>query len=984
MTSIASAFLHHILPTEGYKVAVEFSGKRVSQKFFTSIDALAAHILQQNTLGKTVYHACASFKTSDNRKQDNAFRAKSFWLDIDCGAGKPYADPAAGAEAVASFCRACALPIPTYVASGYGLHVYWPLAQVLDPAAWKGAAERLRSLCTTHNLDVDRVRTCDLSSVLRTPGTHNRKHGGHTVVQAGTLTGPYRLEELGDVGRASGISKGNTRSVGMQRLRSRGRARTGLSSLTESAGSIYADEPSYAEAISNSCQQLAALKNTGGRLSEPDWYSCLGVLAACVDGYDFSHSWSAGYEGYTFAETQSRLDRARQFGPTTCAKFESLNPIGCTGCPHRGRITSPIQLGRTIQPIVRQPETAHGDDSKSKEKEPSVEKTAAGSIENVTSPQNSHKHKNVPEGFEVTPTQVVFKTETGPKGKPVCEVVCGSPIYLNSVQVGEIADDKHSYDFHCLKPHEGWRSVGIGAKKLFGQTGISEMFERGVTIHHPDLFRRYVRESIDMFHTNEQTLKRYEQFGWKDNDNAFLWGKTLYSAGGREEIIGSDEVRTRSQWLGPAKGGSLVRWKAAANNLFAKGCEAQSFALLCAFAAPLMKLHEEDEGGAIVSLVNKQSGTGKTTALDAVASVWGRSEGLKLTNEDTRVSKSIVLGVLGNLPVIWDELHNKDPDIIREFVLTFTGGRDKLRATQEGELRHTKAKWATLLITAQNRSIVEQLSNVQGTDAPAFRVIEFKVDPPEGNLHHAGDRLKRELKSNYGYAGDVFLQYLVRPEVRAWVRQALPQWTEDLWKQTKFNSEHRFWVRTLGSVAVAAAIVDKLQLLDFSPKRIIEWAIEDMQDRSRNPTVTGHNTADIDILSEFLNEHVQNTLVMPGPFVPGRSGQLPRRLPLRELRVRFELDPARIVIPVTYFRKWLTDRSLSARDILSQLVKRQIVKNEKHSRTLGAGTDLPGGQIPCIEVNANHPALSGVLAEVVTFEKGFGPSSPRTTLIRQL
>jgi AAA domain len=88
------------------------------------------------------------------------------------------------------------------------------------------------------------------------------------------------------------------------------------------------------------------LQDTRGNLPEPLWYSCLGVLAFAQDGERFAHEWSSGNERYTEQETQERLERARQFGPTSCEKFHGLEPIVCERCPCWGKIKSPIVLGR--------------------------------------------------------------------------------------------------------------------------------------------------------------------------------------------------------------------------------------------------------------------------------------------------------------------------------------------------------------------------------------------------------------------------------------------------------------------------------------------------------------------------------------------------------------------------------------------------------------------------------------------------------------
>jgi hypothetical protein len=78
---------------------------------------------------------------------------------------------------------------------------------------------------------------------------------------------------------------------------------------------------------------------------EPLWYAALGVLAFAEDGEQFAHEWSSGDDRYSIEETKDRLDRYRQFGPTTCAKFYEHNPTICERCPWWEKINSPIALG---------------------------------------------------------------------------------------------------------------------------------------------------------------------------------------------------------------------------------------------------------------------------------------------------------------------------------------------------------------------------------------------------------------------------------------------------------------------------------------------------------------------------------------------------------------------------------------------------------------------------------------------------------------
>lgn len=61
-----------------------------------------------------------------------------------------------------------------------------------------------------------------------------------------------------------------------------------------------------------------------------------------------AHDWSDGHAGYSFRETQNKMDQW-EFGPPTCQRLCQLNPTGCEGCINQGKVKSPIQLGVVVQ-----------------------------------------------------------------------------------------------------------------------------------------------------------------------------------------------------------------------------------------------------------------------------------------------------------------------------------------------------------------------------------------------------------------------------------------------------------------------------------------------------------------------------------------------------------------------------------------------------------------------------------------------------------
>ena len=257
--TIALQFLERILPEDGYKCATVFHDGKVWNKFFPTIEELARFISVQDGLGRTVYHACAAFGTPDSRKQSNAIGARSFWLDVDAGEGKPYADAVEAALAIQQFMqRVLGLPsrytwdrVTVSISIGH-------FEKLWSPNDWQRYVAGLAALCHRADLQVDRVRTKDLASVLRTPGTHHRKKLEPKLVRVGDLTGPYDLSlfdcflegESNDGIQA--LRAGNARIP--RSLPRAGSAVAGaVPSIISAAANIYADEPNYTEPVVRGC-----------------------------------------------------------------------------------------------------------------------------------------------------------------------------------------------------------------------------------------------------------------------------------------------------------------------------------------------------------------------------------------------------------------------------------------------------------------------------------------------------------------------------------------------------------------------------------------------------------------------------------------------------------------------------------------------------------------------------------------------------------
>jgi hypothetical protein len=374
---LAVAFLRKLLPTKGFYV-MQFkmrSGAWSEPHFASTVEELWDLIQQRDRDGLDAYHACASYKVartnprkvqSDEqtiystffpeekvsalriygRTKANVYSVKAFWRDIDVGQNKHYKTRGEADKAVIELCNKNNLPLPIFVNSGHGLHIYWILTEELDLTTWDKCNRELTRLCQEIDLHCERV---DITSMLRTPSTHNHKDKKSPLpveINPKFLDHPpCTLKQLAAF-TSGGDSKSATAEVTKLRL---------LDGADAKTSSRSHDYPiSYAAHIVTRCGQLQHMRNQKGNIAEPAWYADLGVLAYCADGEKHALEWSKGHPDFTEEETLKKLEQWRNAvsGPATCAKLNTDNPGICERCAFWKRIKTPIVLGATPDDIA--------------------------------------------------------------------------------------------------------------------------------------------------------------------------------------------------------------------------------------------------------------------------------------------------------------------------------------------------------------------------------------------------------------------------------------------------------------------------------------------------------------------------------------------------------------------------------------------------------------------------------------------------------
>lgn len=212
--------------------------------------------------------------------------------------------------------------------------------------------------------------------------------------------------------------------------------------------------------------------------------------------------------------------------------------------------------------------------------------------------------------------------------------------------------------------------------------------------------------------------------------------------------------------------GTLDGWKEIA--ALSIGNSRLSFALCAAFAGPLLRLVGLEGGG---FSFEGGSSSGKTTALQIAASVWGGPEHVRSWRATDNGLENIAVLHNDNV-LILDEVGQVNGKVLAECAYMLANGQGKGRSSREGNLRKSHS-WRLLFLSSGELGLADKLAEngLKSRGGQEVRFVGLPVDTSMlTELHgfpHAGavvNRLKELTALHYGYAGRVFLHKLTEPD----------------------------------------------------------------------------------------------------------------------------------------------------------------------------------------------------------------------------
>jgi uncharacterized protein (DUF927 family) len=221
--------------------------------------------------------------------------------------------------------------------------------------------------------------------------------------------------------------------------------------------------------------------------------------------------------------------------------------------------------------------------------------------------------------------------------------------------------------------------------------------------------------------------------------------------------------------------GSLADWQSSVGSLVAGHARAV-FAVSAAFAGPLLGLLGLEGGGFHFC---GQSSRGKSTLVEAAASVWGKGAipGFVRPWRTTANALEGAAAIHSDTLLVLDELGMIDPREAAAAAYQLAAGSGKGRSARDGSLR-TSMTWRTMVISTGEVRLSDKL--VEGKQraraGQQVRLVDIPADAGAGFgvFNHAGadgdaqllaDRIKRAARSAYGTAGPEFVRLVIADDV---------------------------------------------------------------------------------------------------------------------------------------------------------------------------------------------------------------------------
>lgn len=963
-----TTFYNSIFPSVGLRVLAVFKQglkSPPSHSFYDSNDDLIEAASTYNTLGKNVYHGCAVYKSSDSRKGDNVLAIKSLWLDLDVGDTKPYASKQDAATHLEQFRLTLGLPLTHMVSSGGGIHAYSAFTKPILPEHWDRLAALFAACLDHYGVKHDTSRTQDKASILRIPGTHNYKSDPARSV---------KLLRLGVEASAADLFRLLDRYAKANGVVAAAAPAKGKPVVTNDLIGTPDYPPSTGDNVVQHCPTLAEVESSGGDVSYDIWWRAMGVAKHTTDPLAVAAHWTRHREatGHGKADHQGTID-GWAAGPTTCAEFAKHSTL-CAGCPHNGKIKSPIQLGTTAQPSVAAIVPVVPPALLTPVRLPGLWTFGAQWIMDA-------KARATHTGFSSDGSVTMsVKQEDGTfKHEPFC--------------------NRYWQVMKRLRTVEGTWQLEIGYQQYPGRPHKIFLLD-SAAVTAPDKLRntfstyelhvtggiRGILKAQQMIMYEQSLLYKYEQetpiyptMGWVSENNAmrgdltgeFVLGDTVYRPKEPpQKILLADTVDVALRADFTAKG-TVDEWVALVNRVYNRPqAEPYQFVIAAMFASPLVRLMPGGgEWHGIPITISGDSGAAKTTTALVGLSMYAPGQVLRFSAQggkggqgDTINALSIKMGSLRNLPFLMDEMSDAEASKVGDITYMQANGKSKDRMSTNGKMVPNPYRWDLISLITANESLHEVLKGLRSQntqEATQLRTFEVWLSNDVKTLFRDIDRSTVEddiLARQYGMVGRSWIQFVVNNRIKISEKLALQR------KEYKIDPEDsssiRFYKDLLITVSVAAHLAKAKGFIHWDVDRMIRWAESQLIVLRDRITARDWEGTISDFIASLHGRTIITRHLKLGPGRRSSTQEMPME-PLSTVQLpvaRKATDDKMFVVTANALKQWSQENRIMPSTLVAEMLQRGYLtavpgkKAEARLINIGSGTTVARPQAPCYEL----------------------------------
>ena len=903
-------FYEKALPKQGvYCVSGIDKDKRTSNRFAETLDKVFEEIEKFKNKGVNTFVALGSFD-GYSRKAENCIYYRSFFVDLDVGESKAYTNKEEARTALRKFLDETGLPDPVCVDSGGGMHAYWLFNEDIPIDEYLPYAKLFKTF-VLDRLSADPAVMADAARIMRAPETFNYKFDPPEPTSViGDEIPTYDFEDfkifLGDADATptaaaasddvlANVSKGLDEETRL---------------MLHMDNFVYTfDELADKSINERGCNQIKHILENAASIPEPLWWAGLSVAKFCADGATAIHKMSEDHPEYNYEDTEAKASRFP--APRTCEWFIDNFPEHCNGCEHRGKIKTPLVLGREFQvaPAVSTEDTVRED----------------------TYPTTIHTLPDLLKPFVKGANGGIYYVPPPQYDKKQKKMVTEDPALILIHDLFPVRRMHSSLDGECMLmrlvlPNDGLREFLLPMKGIYATEKLKEIISSHGVVYDPkhinniqSYLAKWGQYMVNMYKAD---IMR-SQMGWTEDKKGFVIGyKEITSERKTVEAAASPYVRSIARHLKPQ--GTFDKWQAAANELNREGLELHAFGMLCGFGSPLM--HLTSTAGVTICFLGR-SGSAKTGAMYAGLSVFGDPKELSIFEATDNGMTGRYLG-LHNIMLGVDEIGNKDAKILSQLIHKISHGKAKIRmqASVNAE-REYELSASLIAFLTTNESAYNKFESIKASpDGESARLIEFLIKKPKVLEGTGGGLLGRQIfdtfRTNYGHAGPMYVDRLFELG-DSYLMDTMEFWREKFVKDFGDDSTYRFYENLIISTFTSGTVITGMNLVNLDLNRIYDKVVADMIHIREKVTKT--NRTDYEsLLNDYIFKKMDRLLVMH----EGRVKLEPRN----PMVARIEVDNSMLYVSKSDFKDYLQTLKISPREFEDAMKEKNILIDDARMR----------------------------------------------------